>query len=109
VRDENGVPTEIGPAKQLARVDGEVEGLVWIGDYRVGVLSDPQDPDLLTQMVGGVGLAETGPTGATALAGARNPGGVRVLGADGTLFAHAGTAWREVATGVAVLATRAGQ
>jgi len=34
---------------------------------------------------------------------------VRILDADGQLFAHAGSAWREVAEGVAVLATRAGE
>lgn len=109
VRDENGLPTQLGPIKQLTRAEGEVEGLVWIGDYRLGILADPQDPDLLTQMVGGVGVAELAPSGATALAGARSGTGLRVLDVDGSLFAHAGSAWREVATGVIVLATRAGQ
>ena len=65
--------------------------------------------DLLTQIVGGDGVTETGPSGAIALAGARTASGVRVLAADGSLFAHAGSAWREVATDVRVLATRAGR
>lgn len=109
VRDDKGLPTQLGPIKQLTRAEGEVEGLVWIGDYRLGILADPQDPDLLTQMVGGVGFAELAPSGATALSGARSVSGLRVLDVEGVLFAHAGSAWREVATGVIVLATRSGQ
>lgn len=109
VRDENGIPTELGPMKQLRRIDGDVSGLVWIGDYRLAVLSGAQTADLVTQTVGGDGVAEAGPTGAAALAGARTGSGVRILAAGGSLFAHAGSAWREVATGVRVLATRAGQ
>ncbi len=109
VRDEDGTPTAIGEMTQLRRIDAAVEGLVWIGDYRIGVLVDPESPDLITQMVGGVGFAEASPAGATALAGARSASGVRVLDVDGALFTHAGSAWREIATGVAVLATRAGQ
>jgi hypothetical protein len=109
VRDESGVPVELGPLRQLAQIEGEVEGLAWVGDYRLSVLADPDSPDVLTQMVGGVGFVETAPSGATSLAGAPTVTGVRIRGDDGTLFAHAGSAWREVATGIRVLATRAGQ
>ncbi len=109
VRDENGAPSEIGGITQLTRVDASVEGLIWIGDYRIGVLVDPAGPELITQMVGGVGFVESSPNGATAIAGSRNASGVRVLDTDGVLFTHAGSAWREIASGVALLATRAGQ
>jgi hypothetical protein len=109
VRDESGLPTELGPMKQQTRVDGDVQGLVWVGDYRLAVLADSPSPDLLTQVVGGTATVESAPTGATALSGARTVSGVRVLSTDGALLAHAGSAWREVATGVRVLATRAGQ
>jgi hypothetical protein len=109
VRDESGVPVELGPLRQLAQIEGEVEGLAWVGDYRLSVLADPDSPDVLTQMVGGVGFVETAPSGAASLAGAPTVTGVRIRGNDGTLFAHAGSAWREVATGIRVLATRAGQ
>ncbi|MFS0852476.1 GerMN domain-containing protein [Microbacterium sp. 179-I 3D4 NHS] len=108
VRDETGVPVELGPLKQLTQIEGDVEGLAWVGDYRLSVLADPSSPDLLTQMVGGVGFVETAPTGSTSLAGARTAAGTRIL-AGGSLYAHAGSAWREVATDVRVLATRAGQ
>lgn len=109
VRDENGLPTELGPMKQQTRIDGDVQGLVWVGDYRLAVLADSPSPDVLTQVVGGTASAEAAPAGATALAGARMGSGVRVLATDGSLLAHAGSAWREVATGIRVLATRAGQ
>lgn len=109
VRDESGLPTELGPMKQQTRIDGDAQGLVWIGDYRLAVLADSSSPDLLTQVVGGAATAEAAPAGATALSGARTASGVRVLSIDGSLLAHGGSAWREVATGVRVLATRSGQ
>lgn len=109
LRDEAGTPVELGPVKQLTRIDGNVVGLVWLGAERLGVLVDGPSPTLLTQLVVGPGVTEASPTDAVSLAGARIPAGVRVLGATGALYAHAGSAWREVATGVKVLATRTGE
>lgn len=108
VRDD-GVPVELGPAKQLTRIDGAADDLVWLGATRLAVLVPGEGAPLLTQMVGGPGTVEAAPAGADSLAGARTATGVRVRDADGTLFAHAGSAWREVASGVRVLATRAGE
>ena len=108
VRDD-GVPVELGPVKQLARIDGAADDLVWLGATRLAVLIPGEGAPLLTQMVGGPGTVEAAPAGADALAGARTAVGVRVRDAEGTLFAHAGSAWREIASGVRVLATRAGE
>lgn len=109
IRNQDGVPVELGPLTKLTMLDGDARGLVWLGPTRVGVLFDPASPQLLTQMVGGPGTAEAAPVDAVSVAGARGVAGVRMLDADGALFAHAGSAWREVATGVRVLATRAGE
>ncbi|WAA67425.1 LpqB family beta-propeller domain-containing protein [Microbacterium oxydans] len=109
VRDSSGVPVEMGDIKQLIRIAEPAIDLVWFGPDRLGVLVDPSAPRLLTQMVGGPGAAEAAPTDAVAAAGARSAAGVRILGTGGQLFAHAGSAWREVASGVSVLGTRVGE
>jgi hypothetical protein len=106
---EDGVPIELGPVKQLTRIDGAADDLVWLGPTRLGVLIPGEGAPLLTQMVGGPGTAESAPADAVALAGSSAITGVRVLDAESTLFAHAGSAWREIASGVRVLATRAGE
>ncbi|MFK3679798.1 LpqB family beta-propeller domain-containing protein [Microbacterium sp. NPDC090218] len=109
VRDSAGVPIELGDAKPLIQLSESATGLVWLGPDHLGVLVDPSSPKLITQMVGGPGTAEAAPGDAVSAAGARTTAGVRILGANGQLFAHAGTAWREVASGVSVLATRVGE
>lgn len=109
VRDASGVPVELGDVKQLIRLAEPATGLVWFGPDRLGILVDPSTPRLVTQMVGGPGSAESAPSDAVSAAGGRTGAGVRILGAGGQLFAHAGSAWREVASGVSVLATRAGE
>ncbi|MFK0241065.1 LpqB family beta-propeller domain-containing protein [Microbacterium sp. NPDC090281] len=109
VRDSAGIPIELGEVKQLTQLAEPATGLVWLGADRLGVLADPNSPTLRTQMVGGPGSVEAAPANATSVAGARTATGVRILDANGELFAHAGSAWREVASGVTVLATRAGE
>ena len=107
--DVDRIPIELGEVKQLTQLFEPATGLSWLGADRVGVLVDPNSPRLLTQMVGGPGSAEAAPSNAISIAGARTASGVRILGANGELFAHAGSAWREVASGVSVLATRVGE
>jgi len=108
IRDEAGLPTELGPTEPLAQLDGGAIGLVWLGADRLGLLTDPADRMVVTQVVGGPGTSEVAPTGAVSLAGARAATGLRVLGADGAVFARAGSAWSESISGVSLLATRAG-
>ncbi|MBT2474758.1 GerMN domain-containing protein [Microbacterium sp. ISL-103] len=108
IRDEEGVPTALGPTKPLTRLDGSVAGLVWLGADRLGLLSDLDDRLVLTQVVGGTGTSEVAPTGTVSIAGSRAATGVRLLGADGAVFARSGSAWSESVTGVSLLATRAG-
>lgn len=109
VRDGSGVPTDLGEMRPLLQLTEVSTGLAWLGPDRLAVLTDSSTPRLLVQPVGGPGSAETAPSDAASVAGARTPAGVRILDADGQLFAHAGSAWREVAEGVAILATRAGE
>ena len=109
VRDPAGVPVELGDVKQVTQLSAPAIGLAWLGSERLGVLIDPQSPQVLTQMVGGPGTAEAAPEDAVSIAGARTVGGLRIVGVGGQLFAHAGSAWREIAAGISVLATRAGE
>lgn len=109
VRDGSGVPTDLGEMRPLLQLTEASTGLAWLGPDRLAVLTDSSTPRLLVQPVGGPGSAETAPSDAASVAGARTPAGVRILDADGQLFAHAGSAWREVTEGVAILATRAGE
>lgn len=109
VRDSSGVPVELGEVKQLRSLNGPSTGLVWLGADRLGVLLGGQGPRVVTQIVGGPGAPEAAPADAVSIAGSRSLSGARVLGAGGQLFARAGSAWREVATGITVLATRAGE
>lgn len=109
VRDGSGVPTDLGEMRPLLQLAEASTGLAWLGPDRLAVLTDSSTPRLLVQPVGGPGSAETAPSDAASVAGARTPAGVRILDADGQLFAHAGSAWREVTEGVAILATRAGE
>lgn len=109
VRDFAGVPVELGEARPLIQLTEPAIGLVWLSPNRLGVLVDPTSPQLITQMVGGPGTAEAAPSDAVSVAGSQTTTGVRILGAKGQLFARAGTAWREVASGVSVLATRVGE
>ncbi|MEV7609444.1 LpqB family beta-propeller domain-containing protein [Microbacterium sp. NPDC089320] len=108
IRDESGLPTELGPTEPLAQLDGGAIGLVWLGADRLGLLTDPADRMVVTQVVGGPGTFEVAPTGAVSIAGARAATGLRVLGAEGAVFARTGSAWSESISGVSVLATRAG-
>lgn len=108
IRDEAGVPTDLGPIEPLAQLSGAATALVWLGPDRLGVLADLEDRTVITQIVGGTGTSEVAPTEAVSLAGARTASGLRVLAADGAVFARTGSAWSESISGVALLATRAG-
>src|SRR5690606_3479426 len=88
IRDEAGVPVELGtPVRQLSQVRDEVAGLVWLGTDRLGLLTNREDPAVVTQIVGGTRTVEAAPTDAVAIAGARTAAGVRVRGAGGAVFA----------------------
>lgn len=108
VRDEAGTPIELGQAEPVAQLDGVAVGLVWLGSDRLGLLTELTDRMVLTRIVGGTGTTEAAPTGAVSIAGSRAAAGVRVLGAEGAVFARSGSAWSESTNGVIVLGTRAG-
>lgn len=109
VRDDSGVPTRLGETESVAQLDGPAAGLVWLGSDRLGLLVDKEDRVVLTQIVGGTGAIDTAPSGAVSIAGSRSTAGIRVLGADGAVYARSGSAWSEFTDGVIILATRAGR
>lgn len=109
IRDESGMPTNLGQARQVTQLSGTASSLVWLGPERVAVLVETGERAVITQIVGGTGASEAAPAGAVSLAGSRTPMGLRVLGAAGEVLARSGSAWRESVGGVLVLATRAGR
>ena len=109
VRDEDGVPTGLGPEVfEVAVLDGPASGLAWVGSDSVAVLADAPDPVLTTYVIGGPWSASPAPVDAVSLAGARTTTGLRVLAEDGAVYAQRGSSWQKAVEGVIVLGTRAG-
>lgn len=108
IRDENGVPTALGPTEEITQLRGTASGLVWLGPDRLALLADTDDRIVLTQIVGGTGTVESAPAGAATIAGSRSASGVRIWSSDGAVFARSGSAWSQATTGVQLLGTRAG-
>lgn len=108
LRDETGAPTELGPTEEVVQLESAAIGLVWLGVDRLGVLTGGEDRMVMTQIVGGTATIEAAPTDAVSIAGSRSTSGVRILSADGSVFARSGSAWSESTDGVLLLATRAG-
>lgn len=108
IRDESGAPTGLGAMEPLARLDGAVSGLVWLGADRLGILLEQDGPRIVVQIVGGTRTIESAPAGAATVAGAQSAMGMRLLDQTGAMFVRSGSSWRESTTGIALLATRAG-
>ncbi|UNK69690.1 LpqB family beta-propeller domain-containing protein [Microbacterium sp. H1-D42] len=109
IRDDEGLPTALGQeTPEIAVLDGPARGLSWVGSDSVAVLSADPDPTLTTYVIGGPWSASPAPTDATALAGARTSTGLRVLSADGAVYAQRGSSWQKAVDDVVVLGTRAG-
>lgn len=108
VRDDQGTPLSLGVTEPLVRLDGTASDLAWLGTDELGVLVDAGGPAVRVQIVGGTGTVESAPAEAASIAGSRSQTGMRVLDAAGSLFARSGASWRETATGISLLATRAG-
>lgn len=107
VRDEDGLPVSLGPVEEVSSLRTPASGLAWLGDSTLGVLVTGNEPLLISQEVGGPGVVQAAPFGAVSIAGA-GVSGVRVLAAEGVLFAPRVAAWQEYTNGVLVLGTRAG-
>lgn len=110
VRDSGQVPTEIGPTHLLAQIEGSALAMSWIGEDALGILADSDGSRIvLTQGIGGPGTVAAAPADATALSGGRTSAAVRILDAQGVLFAQRGTTWQMGLSDVLVLGTHAGQ
>lgn len=108
LRDDDGMPTGLGPVRELAELSTPATGLSWLGTDSLGILVTGEDAEMITQVVGGPGETQAAPSGSVSIAGATTTGGVRVLGADGVLFTPRVSAWQEYFQGALVLGTRAG-
>lgn len=110
VRDEDGTPIELGPVQPVAQLDGDVIGMSWVAEDDLSVLMDSDGSRLvLTQYVGGTGSFAAAPGASNSISGGSTASAVRILDADGVLFAQRGTTWQMGLKGVRVLGTHAGQ
>lgn len=110
IRDQDRVPTELGPVHTVARLDGDALGLSWVGDDRLSVLMNTDgNRVVLTQAVGGTGLFAAAPDASISISGGSTPSAVRILDAEGVLYAQRGTTWQMGLTDVLVLGTHTGQ
>ncbi len=108
LRGEQSEPTELGEVHEIGRLDAPAQGLAWVGDDSLAVLSGAPDPELTTYVVGGPSSSSSAPDGATAIAGAKTSTGLRVLSSDGAVYAQRGSSWQRSLQDVLVLGTRAG-
>ncbi|MDQ0645089.1 LpqB family beta-propeller domain-containing protein [Microbacterium murale] len=110
VRDEDHVPIELGPVHMVAQLDGQALGMSWVAEDDLSVLVDSDGSRVvLTQDVGGTGLFAAAPGTSISISGGSTSSAVRILDADGVLFAQRGTTWQMGLTDVLVLGTHAGQ
>ncbi|MFE6734157.1 LpqB family beta-propeller domain-containing protein [Microbacterium sp. NPDC057650] len=109
IRDDKGVPISLGEMHELGRFTGTALGLGWIGSDAVAVLTSSDEPHMLAQPIGGPADSAQAPVGPRSIAGARSVSGVRILAADGVVFAQRGSTWQASIDGVVVLGTRSGQ
>lgn len=110
VRDDDGVPRELGDWIPLGTVNGAGLDIGWLDDTTVGVLSRAGDTvELVQQPVGGPAAEPlTAQPGTTSLAGASIPSGVRLRDAEGALYIRRGSNWQQTSTGVFVLGIQSG-
>lgn len=110
VRDQDHVPTELGPVHMVAQLDGTALGMSWVAGDDLSVLLDSDGSRVvLTQNIGGTGLFAAAPGKSISISGGSTSSAVRILDADGVLFAQRGTTWQMGLADVLVLGTRAGQ
>lgn len=109
LRDEDGMPVELGERVTVAILEADGLALSWVGAADLAIVaSDGAEAWVIEQPVGGPGERVRAPEGVVAVAGGNQTGAVRVLTADGQLFEKRGGTWISVATEIDVLATQRG-
>ncbi|QAY74544.1 hypothetical protein ET445_15610 [Agromyces protaetiae] len=110
VRDEDGVPTSLGPVTlPLAVSDGEPLDVAWIDDRTVAVLTSgvQGQPRILVQTVGGEVLQQrAAPADAVELDGGNTVRELRVRTSAGDLFTLSGVGWQPRASGIRLVAVQ---
>ncbi|WEO78178.1 LpqB family beta-propeller domain-containing protein [Cryobacterium sp. SO2] len=107
---ENGVPTGLGEAVQLASGPGTPVDATWIDQSTVAYLSvQPNGEDrIVAHEIGGTSTQLESSTGITAIAGSNLLRDLRALSTDGSLLVQRGVGWQERIGEVTVIATQQG-
>lgn len=107
IRRPDGQAPELGVPFVLTSGLGEGLALAWLDDTTLGVLDRTSgELRLREQPVGGPGTDLTVPAGAADVVGGNSS--PRLLTEDGAVYVRQTTIWRELATGVNVLAAQQG-
>lgn len=108
VRTASGAPQSLGEVFPIAVLPGPATDITWLDDATVGIVaSDGSDTVEIEQRIGGPAVTTDAPSNVTTIAGS-TLSFVRLLTADGTLYAKRGSNWEQAASGVKVLATQQG-
>ncbi|MBX0300864.1 GerMN domain-containing protein [Cryobacterium sp. 1639] len=107
---ENGVPTSLGEAVQLAAGPGTPLDATWIDQSTVAYLSVQPDGEdrIVAQEIGGTSTQLESATGITSITGSNLLRDLRALADDGSLLVQRGVGWQERIGEVVLVATQQG-
>ncbi|MGY4859711.1 LpqB family beta-propeller domain-containing protein [Cryobacterium sp. AP23] len=110
VMRENGVPTSLGEAVQLATGSGAPLDATWIDQSTVAYVTvQPNGEDrIVAHEIGGTSTPLESSTGISTITGSNLLRDLRALSADGSLLVQRGVGWQERIDGVTLVATQQG-
>ncbi|GLK17720.1 GerMN domain-containing protein [Herbiconiux flava] len=104
IRDQNGVPQQLGQAVELATGPGSPIDATWVDQFSVASATGlPGEVRVVAQQLGGRTTNLGAPASAVSLSGSNDLDGLRVLGTDGSLLQQRGSAWQATTGGVSEL------
>jgi hypothetical protein len=110
IRDPNNsqAPVTLGePVLDVADGSGDAVSVTWLDEITVAVLSNVASISVVTEFRIGGERSELGnPPISAAVVGGNGESGVRVLGADGVIFARRGSGWQQTGVEAAFIAVQ---
>lgn len=109
VRDDAGVPIELGETKLLAQLPGTGVDVAWLDGKTLAAAGTAGEQGFVVQVpTGGPVTQLRAPAGITTVSGGNQAGAVRLRDDDGDLFVQRGANWQHQTSGIRVLASQQG-
>ncbi|GAA3898238.1 LpqB family beta-propeller domain-containing protein [Microbacterium invictum] len=109
VRDERGVPLELGEVKLLAQLPGTGVDVAWLDGKTLAAAGVVGEQGFVVQIpVGGPATQLRAPVDVTTVSGGNQPGAVRLRSEAGNLYVQRGVSWQHQASEIRVLASQQG-